>query len=161
MFFLVYQIRWFLKDVFNEMLGFEAEGGPEIDAKSNKKSRPSEVAEKNAKMVPKVSQKWSKKLSKSNKKTIQKIKPKIDTKKHGFWCFALLPRPWRMTLTHGFWCFALCRRPLRMPWRTLGGPSHRPSVPMLTSEHEDRRGNLKGPPLPRPDNRSEIDSKSR
>ena len=45
-----------MKDVFNEMLGFEAEGGPEIDAKSNKKSRPSEVAEKNAKMGPKVSQ---------------------------------------------------------------------------------------------------------
>ena len=63
-----------MKDVSNEMLGFEAEGGPEIDAKSKKKSHPLEVVEKDAKMVEKVSQKGSKKLSKSksNKKSIRK-----------------------------------------------------------------------------------------
>ena len=40
-----------MKDVSNEMLGFEAEGGPEIDAKSKTKSRRPEVVEKDAKMV--------------------------------------------------------------------------------------------------------------
>jgi len=39
------------------MLGFEAEGGAEIDAKSKKKSHPLEVVEKDAKIVEKVSQK--------------------------------------------------------------------------------------------------------
>ena len=80
MFFLVYQIWWFLKDVFNEMLGFEAEGGPEIDAKSKNKSHPLEVVEKDAKIVEKAFQKWSKKLSKSNKKTVRKSNKKMIRK---------------------------------------------------------------------------------
>ena len=50
MFFLVYQIWWFLKDVFNKMLGFPAEGEHEIVTKSEEKSGPSEVEEKSAKL---------------------------------------------------------------------------------------------------------------
>ena len=108
MFFLVYQIWWFLKDVFNEMLGFDAEGGSKIDAKSIKKSRPYEVAEKDAKMVPKASQKRSQKLSKPKKKAIWKANEKKIGKGiflEPFWT----PPPLPPTLAPGL------RRPGRTP----------------------------------------------
>ena len=49
-------ISWFLKDVLNKMLTFEAEMNPKIDAISNKKSFALEGEEKKAKMFQNVSQ---------------------------------------------------------------------------------------------------------
>ena len=66
--FLVYQILWFLKDVSNEMLGFDVEEGSEIKAKNKKKSSPLEDVEKHAKMIEKMSPKWSKNIPKEQKK---------------------------------------------------------------------------------------------
>ena len=44
-------ISWFLKDVLNKMLTFEAEMDPKIDATSNKKSFTLEGEEKKPKML--------------------------------------------------------------------------------------------------------------
>ena len=55
------------------MLGFEADGEHEIDAKSKKKSGPPEIVEKIAKMDQKVSQKGLSKLPKSIRKRNLKV----------------------------------------------------------------------------------------
>ena len=57
-------ISWFLKDVPNKMLGFEAGCDPKIDAKMNTKSMSLEVEDKIEKMIQNVSQKGSWKLPK-------------------------------------------------------------------------------------------------
>ena len=66
-FFLVSLISWFLKDVLNKILTFEAEMDSKIDAKRKKKSLKLEVQEKKAKMLQNGCQKGSWKLPKLKK----------------------------------------------------------------------------------------------
>ena len=71
-FFSEAHISWFLKDVLNKMLTFEAEMDPKIDATSNKKSFTLEGEEKKAKMLQNVFQKGSRKLTKLRKNRYEK-----------------------------------------------------------------------------------------
>ena len=67
-------ISWFLKDILNKTLTFEAEMDPKIDAKSNKKSFTLEIERKEAKMLQNESPKGSKKLFKIKKRYERGIK---------------------------------------------------------------------------------------
>ena len=71
-FFSVSLISWFLKDVLNKILTFEAEMDPKIDAKRKNKWLKLEVQEHGAKMLQNGCQKGSRKLPKFKKKSIRK-----------------------------------------------------------------------------------------
>ena len=71
-FFSEAHISWFLKDVLNKMLTFEAEMEPKIDAKTKKRSWKIEVAAKTTKMLQNGWQKGSRKHPKSTKKRYKK-----------------------------------------------------------------------------------------
>ena len=92
MFFSEPLISWFLKDVLNKMLTFEAEMEPKIDAKTKKKLWKIEVAAKTAKILQNGWQKGSRKHPKSTNATCAWTPNKVFMRLGSLDTWAWVPR---------------------------------------------------------------------